>query len=149
MNIEDLKYLLFPLLFLNFIFVKRMDDKKLLRYNHLLKNIMILGWIYLIGVSMISSSNNNIYINIMHINLSLIGVLIVPIILLKLSEVTCIDITKIKLNLIKIFNRLYLLFIVFIVLFYFLNRDHYLNKYSFYTLFYLVFIYFLIHFKEK
>ncbi|QEK13434.1 hypothetical protein FQB35_14830 [Crassaminicella thermophila] len=149
MGVEGLKYLIFPALFFNYIFIKRIDDKKLFLYKNIQKDVMVLGFIYLLSICMISLSNNNSYINVKHIILSLMIVLILPIPILKLLEFKTINIRTIKSKLIKMFDILYCALISFITLFYFFNKNHYLNKYSFYGLFYLTFIYFLINFNKN
>ncbi|ABR48012.1 hypothetical protein Amet_1842 [Alkaliphilus metalliredigens QYMF] len=151
MGVEDFKFLVFPALFLNFIFIKRIDNEKFLSYKNIQKNVMVLGFIYLLGISMISLSENS-YINTIHIMRSLMVVLIFPIISIKLLEIKIINVSTIvntiKLRFISIFNILYCILIVFLTLFYFFNKSHYINKYSFFWLFYLVFIYFLINFNK-
>ncbi|UVE42033.1 hypothetical protein KTC92_06140 [Clostridium sp. CM027] len=150
--LEGLGYLLLPVLFLNVIFIKKFDDKKLSIYTNIQKNVIEVSFLYLIGIGMISLSNKSIYIGLRHIVISLIIVLILPMIIFSLLKIKSINIffLNLKLKLIKVFNATYCVLIVLIILFHFFYKENYLNKYSFNAMFYLIFIYFLINYtKEK
>lgn len=150
--LEGLHYMLFPILLLNVFFVKKINDKheEMLLYNKIRSNIIMLVFLYLIGVYMISISNNNIYIESKHIMIALIIVLILPIILFEILKNTKIAnfLLMIQPKVIKMFNIMYCILIVLIVLFYIFNRSNYLNKYSYNVLFYLSYIYFLINYTK-
>ncbi len=144
-------YLILPILFLNIIFMNKMDNKNLTLYSNIQKNVIVLSFLYLVCIFIISISNNNIYIKAKHVGISLIIILILPMIIFNIIKFKNISVFLpiIKLKLIKIFNITYCIISILIVLFYFFNKENYLNKYSFNIIIYLTFIYFLINYTKK
>lgn len=149
MTIEDMKAAMLLIVTFSNLILRKKDSAKLERYRNLQITIIVLGFLYIVGIAMISLSNSNSFINTNHLVYLLILVFIVPLIDTILSSVIDYDIDKIKSIITKFSSILLLISLPCIIVIHFMFRNSELDKYSINVLLYIMIVSFIINDRKE